>query len=335
MKAQVLEVGKNKNSTMEIREITGGPARWKGSELSKKDVLLKIPTECLAELEQIAISIKEQSSEISLLKPEQFQMKNTEKFMLRAKRFLDDGPGIAVIDRLPIEQYGKEAATGIYWLLGSLLGRPVAQNWEGLMLYDVRNSGKKHGNGVRGSVTNVELFYHTDNSYGLMPPQYIGLLCLETAKEGGESRLISWVEVFNRLKDVRPDLIKRGFDNFLFDRQKEHAPNLPAVISKPAFTIDDQNISVCYSSRLMRDGYKMAEKELDKSGQEFLDTVDSIINNNELQFKMYIERGQIQIINNSKIGHARSGFEDYEDPNLWRHLVRLWFREFGETSYDG
>lgn len=335
MPAQVLEASSAKEHPKAIPDALSGPAQWEGATLSAEEVVLKIPSACLAELNQIAEFVKEQSPDITSLTPEQFDMKNTQDYMRVAKEALDNGPGIAVIDRLPIDRYGKEATTAIYWLMGSLLGRPVAQNWDGLMLYDVRNTGKKHGNGVRGSVTNVELYYHTDNSYGLMPPQYIGLLCLETAKTGGESRLMSWVEVYNKLKSKRPDLIARGFEPFLFDRQKEHAPDAPRVISKPAFTLEDGNVSVCYSSRLMRNGYEMAGKEIDQAGKEFLDTVDEIITQENIQFKMYIDRGQIQIINNSKIGHARSGFEDYDDPDRWRHLVRLWFREYGSTNYEG
>jgi alpha-ketoglutarate-dependent taurine dioxygenase len=255
--------------------------------------------------------------------------------MTTVKEVLDEGPGVTLIDRLSIQEYSRPVATAVYWVLGSLLGRPVAQNWEGLMLYDVRNTGKTHGDGVRGSVTNVELFYHTDNSYGLMPPQYIGLLCLQTAKTGGESRLINWAEVLKRLQAEKPHLVDRGFHNFLFERQKEHAPGAPAVLSKPVFKSNGKDINVCYSSRLMRTGYRMAEQDLDDAGKEFLDVVDEIISRNDIQLKMYIEQGQIQFINNARIGHSRSEFADYDEPERMRHLVRLWFREHGNTNYDG
>ena len=34
--------------------------------------------------------------------------------------------------------------------------------------------------------------------------EYVGLLCLQPAKEGGESRLISFESVYNRLLDGHP-----------------------------------------------------------------------------------------------------------------------------------
>ena len=34
--------------------------------------------------------------------------------------------------------------------------RPVAQKWDGTMIYDVRDTGKKPGNGVRPDITNVK-----------------------------------------------------------------------------------------------------------------------------------------------------------------------------------
>lgn len=311
------------------------PVAWNSQTLTRDDFLMPIPADAMAELDAIAEIISRDKPDTLTLTPAQFKLDACRVFMKKVKSVLDDGPGVALLDKLPINDYGRPTSTAIYWLLGSLMGRPVAQSWAGLMLYDVRNTGKTHGNGVRGSVTNVEIYYHTDNSYGLMPPQYIGLLCLQTAMEGGDSRLISWAEAYNRLLAEKPHLVERGFEHFLFDRQREHAPEAPKVLSKPVFGSNGKDIRVCYSSRLMRTGYKMAEQELDAAGTEFLDSLDAIINGEGMQFKMYLEQGQIQFINNVRIGHARGGFTDHEDPDRMRHLIRLWFREHGGTGYDG
>ena len=49
--------------------------------------------------------------------------------MARAGAVLRDGVGFVLIDRLPVDEIGREAATAVYWLLCSLISRPVAQKW--------------------------------------------------------------------------------------------------------------------------------------------------------------------------------------------------------------
>ena len=76
----------------------------------------------------------------------------------------------------------------IYWVLGQLMGQNVAQKWNGTMIYDVTDTGKKFSYGVRGSATKVELMFHTDNAFGINVPDYVGLLCKHPAKSRGLSR---------------------------------------------------------------------------------------------------------------------------------------------------
>ena len=59
------------------------------------------------------------------------------------------GPGFAIVDRLPLERIERAEAVALFWLLSSLLARPVAQKWDGTMVYDVRDTGRPPGNGVR------------------------------------------------------------------------------------------------------------------------------------------------------------------------------------------
>ena len=67
------------------------------------------------------------------------------------KSILDCGVGFAVLDRLPIDDYPIETMVEVYWTLGQLVGRPVAQKWNGQMIYDVKDTGQDYSYGVRGS----------------------------------------------------------------------------------------------------------------------------------------------------------------------------------------
>jgi len=49
----------------------------------------------------------------------------------------------------------------------------------------------------------------------------------------------------------------------------------------------------------------------------------------------YFEPGQIQFVNNRLLGHRRTGFRDWPEPERKRLLVRLWLRNWGRPFYNG
>src|SRR6185437_13104595 len=109
-----------------------------------------------------------------LRQPNEFEMPDCCAAMEEVRRILRHGVRFAIIDRLPLDEIGAEAAIGIYWLLASMVARPVAQSLEGRLIYDVLDTGRQAlpGSGVRPDQTNIELKFHTDNSYNTTPPEY-------------------------------------------------------------------------------------------------------------------------------------------------------------------
>ena len=103
------------------------------------------------------------------------------------------GKGARICHHRPAAAGGAFAAGGdaIYWLYGQLLGEPFEQNVQGTVLYDVRDTGQDVASGARFSVTSYESSFHTDNSFGDAILDYVGLLCLKSAKSGGVSQNVS------------------------------------------------------------------------------------------------------------------------------------------------
>jgi hypothetical protein len=311
------------------------PRAWTGATLRREDWHFELPPACLAELDAVARSLRADPLPTLVLTPELFALDACRAYMARVKRALDGGPGLAVVHRLPVERLAQEEARALYWLLGSLLGRPVAQSWKGIMSYDVTDTGKVAGNGVRASITSAELNFHTDNASSRTPPQYIGLLCWHGAREGGRSRLLSWYAVYNELLRTCPEPIPRGFAPFLFDRQMEHAEGAPRVLSRPLFELDDDALVVRYFRILSHAGYRMAGRTLDAEGAALLAAIEAILEREGFRYDLDFQPGQIQFVNNAVIGHARTAFVDHPEPDRRRLLVRMWFRERGRISFDG
>src|SRR5262245_51614885 len=102
---------------------------------------------------------------------------------------LEAGRGFVVVQAPG--RYDDRQLTLLYWLVGQGLGRPVQQNVQGTLLYDVRDTGQDVRYGARFSVTNAESSFHTDASFFDDLVDYVGLLCLRPSRAGGLSQVVS------------------------------------------------------------------------------------------------------------------------------------------------
>ncbi|MBI3229248.1 MAG: TauD/TfdA family dioxygenase, partial [Burkholderiales bacterium] len=66
------------------------------------------------------------------------------------------------------------------------------------------DKGQDLSKGARFSVTNYESSFHTDNSFGSAVLDYVGLLCLQNAKAGGVSQVMSCHAVHDELARHHP-----------------------------------------------------------------------------------------------------------------------------------
>ncbi len=254
----------------------------------------------------------------------------------QVRKNLDSGIGFAIIDGLPLDEIDVNTAKQLYWILMSIVGRPVAQKWDGTMVYDVTDTRKtiRAGNGVRSSKTNSGQGYHTDNAFNLAP-DFVALMCLQPAMEGGTSGLVSLETIYNRLLENHPDKIARLYEPFYFDRQQEHAPGDSPTSFQPVLTYDGQTISMHLSPRLIQQGYEVENVTMDEAAQAALAVLSEATEQPGLGKSFAFKRGQIQIVNNRQLGHRRTAYTDWPDEDRKRHLVRIWLRREGRPFYSG
>ena len=178
----------------EVSELRNPPSQrlvWLAQDISAPDWLIALPREALQEIRQLATFIEDNPLQMLHRRLDDLSLPECRKLMGRMKSILDNGVGFAVLDHLPLDELPIETLVEVYWLLGQCIGRPVAQKWNGQMIYDVRDTGETYSYGVRGSHTRVELVFHTDNAFARMVPDYVGLFCHNPAKSGGVSRFCS------------------------------------------------------------------------------------------------------------------------------------------------
>ena len=137
--------------------------------------------------------------------------------MAEWREALMEGAGFQVVRGVPVQDWSQEEAELFFWCFGLHLGRPGEQNPEGHLLGHVTDTGASQQDPmVRLYKTAANIDYHCDAA------DVVGLLCLNKAKSGGHSRIVSSVAVFNELLARRPDLAPRLFEPMLLDiRDKE------------------------------------------------------------------------------------------------------------------
>jgi alpha-ketoglutarate-dependent taurine dioxygenase len=306
---------------------------WTRDTVTARDWTVPLGAGAVDEILALAEALTRQPLPVLMLSPDQFTLPACREAMTRVKAILDNGIGVALVDRLPMDRLTSEQATAAYWVLSRLLGTPVAQKWDGTMVYDVTDTGRRYGYGVRGSWTNVELSFHTDNAFAVAPPDFVGLCCLMPAREGGISRFCSLYTVHNEMRRRHPRLLARLYRPLYYDRQAEHAPGAPKVSWVPCFSFDGEKLRARFSPGLVRKGYALMETALDAEAEDALAALADVMKDTRLWMEFTIERGQLQYLNNWEFAHYRSEFKD--DETRKRHLIRLWFRREGRPFYDG
>ncbi len=312
------------------------PMTWAAETLLENDGLVELDAECRVEIDRTAEELIANPLPIEALRVADFDMPACQAAMARVRHQLDDDIGFAIVDQLPVERLHSDISKKLYWLLLSMVGRPVAQSWDGTMVYDVQDTGKKStaGSGIRSSKTNGGQSYHCDNTFNL-PPDFVGLLCIQTAKKGGMSGLISLETVYNILLEECPEVLPRLYEPFYFDRQSEHPPDDRRWSFKPVFESDGERVFANFNPRRVEHGYEMQGKEMDETTRAAIQALQRVSERSGLGKDFSFARGQIQIVNNKRLAHRRTAFRDWPEPERRRHLVRIWLRDAGRPFYLG
>ena len=316
-----------------LKEQVPATRAWHGPDLVDDDFKVMFSKDCLAELEAIVAEQRKAPVPTLVLLPEHFEMSACCELMQGVKQRLDVGLGFVILDRLPVDRWSQREITDIYWLLGSLLEPPVAQEWSGTMIYDVRYDGQDYTADTRTALTPEGLDMHNDSSMGEAPANYISLLCLQTARTGGKSSLSSAYAAHNHFTANHPELIERLYLPFYRDKQEYQAPD--ANNWYPIFAVEGGGLRIRFNARVIRRGYQKTGQVLDNAGTQTVEILNNFLADPAHRHDFWMERGQIQILNNRIIVHGRTPYQDYEEPEKRRHLLRLWLRAGDRRQFRG
>jgi hypothetical protein len=298
-----------------------GPSAWYGPDMANRSEWVESlsPAE-LAEIESASRRLALTEADWATLTRDDFPLPTLSPRLTRILDEVLEGRGFVLLRGLPVERWGRRLSAIAFLGLGLHCGRLRSQNRQGHLLGHVKDVGlTSQDPSVRIYQTKERQHYHTDSC------DVVGLLCLQPAKAGGLSSLVSSVTIFNEMRERRPDLARVLFEPIETDRRGEIPAGQKPYFSIPVFNWYEGLLSTIYHRSYIDSARRFPEvAPLSPPQVDALDLFDALANDPAIHFQMGFQAGDIQLVHNHALLHDRTAFEDWLEPDRKRHLLRLW-----------
>ena len=231
---------------------------------------------------------------------------------------LKDGLGVVLLRGLSMDQIDPVDAAIIYWAIGQQLGVACSNNPEGDVFGHVTDTGKSHKDAnTRGYQTREEMSFHADQC------SIVGLLCVRTPREGGISKISSSVALYNEMLRRSPQSVELMQQPFCWTKHGEMDEGELGYYESPVFNFLDGMLCTSFSATHIRKGHDIpGVAPLTAAQNDAIELAKAILE--EQHYGMRLQRGDIQLLNNSTVLHTRTEYLDWPEPDRKRLLWRLW-----------
>lgn len=302
-----------------------GPQAWRANTIDDRAAWYQaLSPQLLAAVEETIGQLRRQQIATTELRLAQTPCADHEEELRPTRRALESGRGFVIVQGLPWQSCTVAELQAVYWLIGQMLGRPIPQNVQGTLLYDVCDRGMDVRTGARFSVTNAGTGCHTDNSFGDNIADYIGLLCVCPADRGGENQLVSGYSVHNELLERFPEALRALYLPFHIDRRGGCLPGQSPTARRPVLYWNGHELLFRYLRQWIEAGHDRAGQPLTAEQSAALAALDAVLVLPELSVELTLRPGEALFVNNRWALHNRSPFEDDPHSGRRRHFVRLW-----------
>lgn len=260
------------------------------------------------------------SLDLSRLGPGDFPLEAFAAEIPSLRDELVSGRGFRIYEGFPVERYDTSELRAIWWGLSRHIGTPVSQSKRGDLIGDVRDIGTGiMGKEGRGYTSNAELNFHCDAA------DVTGLFFLKTARSGGVSRIASSVATHNEIARRRPDLLETLYQPLAWSWQGNQPPGQPGWYSMPVYGRVGDDLACAF----VRVNILNAEKNggappMTPEQIEAVEFVARVAAEPGMYLERMFEPGTLAFFNNNTVFHMRTEFEDWEEPEKRRHLLRIW-----------
>ncbi len=249
--------------------------------------------------------------------------------LARAQREVQSGRGMALVRGLPTEGMPNagltlEAFTRAVWAVGTRFGSALSQNAQGERITQVIDATSAEAT-PRMYRSNLELRLHNDIT------AMLALACWQPAMAGGLSYLASAGAIHNEILARAPHLLEPLYRGFHYHRLGEEGPGEAEVTPyrMPVFTLRSGQLSCRYQRAGIAAGHRALGLPLTDTEVAALDLFDEVAKAPHNRISLALAKGEMLVINNYAVLHARTGFVEYPEPERRRLLVRLWLDREG------
>lgn len=306
---------------------------WTGDELAAaSDWRFPLSPAMLGEIDRAVAALRRRGLAWEAMGRADFPLDETARLLERVSAGLEEGRGLAKLTGLPVGDYDEPDLRRLWYGLGLHLGTPVSQSNAGLRMKVIRDEGSTvgltHGqmrnadgssflSSYARAVSNGALRFHTDRT------DVVGLLCSGQAKEGGISKVASTCAIHNEILRRRPDLLELLYRPYPRSKLGEEKGGEAMVYMLPVYGQRDGRFTSHYSRTYIEACQKLpGVPRLTAAQEAALDLMAEVAE--AICYHMVLEPGDIQLLNNHVIYHARSDFKDDPANGYVRRLYRLW-----------
>ncbi|MDB5946563.1 MAG: hypothetical protein JWQ33_1589 [Ramlibacter sp.] len=237
------------------------------------------------------------------------------------------GKGFVVLRGLPVDEVDVEGFIAAVWGIGTHFGNALSQNTSGDLIGHVVDASADDPT-PRMYRSNLELRPHNDIT------AMISLACWHKSQTGGASVIVSAVTVHDELRATQPEMLAPLYRGFHYHQVGEEGPGEPPVTRSrvPLFAVRDGQLSSRYLRSNLVAGHKQLGIPLTAEEIAAMNSFDKVATAPENRLAFFLERGDMIVINNYTVMHARTSFQNFPEPERRRHLVRLWLDQPGFRS---
>ena len=252
----------------------------------------------------------------------------TNQIKIFKRDILINGCGFFVINGSKFSEFSYDEMNSILKIISKIIGELLEQNKDHEKVVEIKDLGKTMKAGSRYHHTKEGGSYHTDGCHIYHNfPHYVGLVCINPAKSGGESKFASSYTLHNQLLEEK-NLLKILYEKFHIDKRNENKINESPTQYEPIFQYENNNLVFRYQRELIEAGYKKMNQSLTNIQKDALNALDRALANENFAVAYLMNPYDMMFSNNKWLIHDRNGFEDFDEENKKRVLLRTWIREF-------
>ncbi|ORY00880.1 hypothetical protein BCR34DRAFT_627888 [Clohesyomyces aquaticus] len=304
---------------------------WDNQDIeSRYNWTYELNTTDLDEIEKALQHFRSLEKPLGFISQNTFPLLNLHERLRAISQEIHNGHGFKVLQGISVDKYSREGnfiiCAGLASHIAPIRGRQDNQ-YDGepadvvlIHIKDLTEVVDASKIGAPAYTTNKQVF-HTDSG------DLIALFCLETAAEGGKSKVSSSWRVCNELAATRPDLT--------FDDKTKGYVSRPLLYHQPPIESSPERMIIQYARRTFT-GFKGLPRSpyippITEAQAEALDTLHFLAEKYALALDF--QKGDIQFVNNLSVFHARDGFTN--TPNKQRHLTPEALEGRWSKVYDG